>query len=236
MLKTDRDRVQMSGRKRRKPWAALRFYRAVQLQAIAGLIRNYHCTGVALQRLHDNFASELEQFANLADVGWWQILAVLLNAIEQANWFEADWELLNQAWAYWEHRPEDDGQLLASYLYHIPVKLHGFSPADRLKDRPIELMYALFSDEVEAVSADLLIAIEFYDNDLEEWCRNVRSQAWQRLLAIETDPGRYPEPVRWLPELVRWACGKTGNFILDRPASSPYLHLSWDQLLEVKTA
>jgi hypothetical protein len=56
------------------------------------------------------------------------------------------------------------------------------------------------------------------------------------LLAIETDPGCYPEPVRWLPELVRWACGKTGNFILDRPASPPYLHLGWDQLLEVKTA
>ena len=42
-----------------------------------------------------------------------------------------------------------------------------------------------------------------------------RAGVWERLRAIEADPGRYPEPVRWLPELARYACGRTGNPILD---------------------
>ena len=42
-----------------------------------------------------------------------------------------------------------------------------------------------------------------------------REAAWARLHRIEADPGRYPQPVRWLPELARYACGRTGNPILD---------------------
>ncbi len=41
--------------------------------------------------------------------------------------------------------------------------------------------------------------------------------AWDRLKAIEQDPARYPKLLRPLPRLAHWACGKSGNPILDLP-------------------
>ena len=64
-----------------------------------------------------------------------------------------------------------------------------------------------------------------------------RAGAWERLRAIEADPGRYPEPVRWLPELARWACRRTGNFILDQTFDlerGPWL--SWQDPEQARTA
>jgi hypothetical protein len=102
----------------------------------------------------------------------------------------------------------------------------------------MELMRALLNDPfVEEVSPDLLTAVEIYDG-LSDWTEADRETAWERLRAIEADPGRYPEPVRWLPELARWACGRTGNFILDQSFDlnrGPWL--SWQNDLEqVRTA
>jgi hypothetical protein len=55
--------------------------------------------------------------------------------------------------------------------------------------------------------------------------------------AVEADPGRYPEPVRWLPELARYACRRTGNFILDQTFGlerGPWL--SWQEPEQIRTA
>ena len=68
-----------------------------------------------------------------------------------------------------------------------------------------------------------------------------RARAWEILRGVEQNPGRYPEPVRWLPELARWACRRTGNPLLDRPSAAhwvePYhdgLWLSWESEPEVE--
>ena len=47
---------------------------------------------------------------------------------------------------------------------------------------------------------------------------------------IEADPGRYPEPVRWLPDLARWVCHQTGNFVLDHHFD-PYDPLCFNWIL-----
>ena len=78
----------------------------------------------------------------------------------------------------------------------------------------MELMRVLLDSSAGAVSSELLIAAELYDA-LDDWTETDREAAWARLHQIEADPGRYPEPVRWLPELARYACGRTGNPILD---------------------
>jgi hypothetical protein len=111
--------------------------------------------------------------------------------------------------------PRDNGDHLALFLHYLPAKHYGFNPETIIHFPPMELLYVLLDGTAGAVSSDLLIAAELYDN-LEAWDEQDREAAWARLHAIEADPGRYPEPVRWLPELARWACRRTGNPLLDR--------------------
>jgi hypothetical protein len=194
---------------------------------------------LALNLLETLYPLNLDQKYDddLAGVGWWEILADLLNQIEQNDDFQVDWNRLNEAWAHWEADPAENGDRFAAYLHYIPVTLYGFGGQNISGYPPLELMRALFSENVAPVTPDLLINIELYDG-LEEWRVHCRDRAWERLDNIESDPGSYPEPVRWLPELVRWACSCTGNCILDQAfdtqANRPWF--TWDNLSEIKIA
>jgi hypothetical protein len=46
------------------------------------------------------------------------------------------------------------------------------------------------------------------------------------LARIEADPGAWPEPIRNLPELARFACHRTGNVVLDQ-VFNPYQNGPW---------
>jgi hypothetical protein len=235
---------------RLKPWAALHRLRPIRTAALAGHLREYSRTVSAVRLLAQHVPAALAAYPDLSGRPlWWDLLADLINSAEELDWFEADWELLNLAWAGWmegaEAGDESDGNKMAAFLRHIPVKLYGLTPGAVLASPPIELFHALLSDQVQAVSAELLIALEIYDTHFEDvWSAPERTQAWQRLQAIEADPGRFPEPVRWLPELARWACHTTGNPLLDL-ALPPQLHLdsdwppvpfTWDDLETVRVA
>ncbi len=225
-----------------KPWALLERLRPVTLAAFQIRLREYERLGLGLGLIQQHFPADLGDYDDLSSQGWWEVLAHLSNLVEQAEWFEINWPVLNEAWAYWMNDPEEEqGDHLAVFLHYLPVTLYGFTDTESLFEfLPMELLHTLLAEcELHAVSSQLLIEIEIYDN-LEHWTEQDRAAAWALLGRVEADPGRYPEPVRWLPELARWACHRTGNVILDQHfnpyQSGPWFTWRENDLLQIKTA
>jgi hypothetical protein len=219
-----------------RPGVLLRRLRPVQLAAVVRQGQQYRRTVQGLKLLRQYFPAELAGYRDLASVGWWEILAVLANLVGESGWFEVDWDSLNLAWASWMEAADDEGDYLALFLEYLPVRLYGFSPEELAEFPAMELFRVLLDERVVEASPNLLIASELYDG-LSDWGETDRAAAWERLRAIEADPGRYPEPVRWLPELARYACRRTGNFILDQTFDlerGPWL--SWREPEQVRTA
>lgn len=218
-----------------RPWALLERLRPVTLTSLAGQVANYQRTVTGLRLVQKYFPAALADYGDLAGTGWYEVLAHLNNLVEEAGWWQVDWAALNEAWAWWMEEPEENGERLAGYLTCIPARHYGLSPETLLSFPPLELLYVLLDGSAGAVSSDLLIALELYDN-LDDWSESDRTAAWDRLHRIEADPGRYPGPVRWLPELARWVCRRTGNHLLDRELD-PYQDgawLSWEAEAEVE--
>ncbi len=251
--------------RRRIPWGPLRRYRPVHPSALRKFLLGYQRLDKAFRRHHHLFPerpiTDAAQFGYMQhvsthvyhaipgmaphnSVGWWQVLGSLANLVDEYEWLEIDWEVLNEAWAHWQGAEQGEathGSHLAVYLDYIPVKMYGFDCNGPMYEfPPIELFHALFSTKctVQTVSADLLINIEVYDEFDNVWTPGDQQQAWQLLDEIESDPGQYSEPVRWLPELVRWACHQTGNPMLDK-SFDPYRDgpwYPWDDIDEVRYA
>ncbi len=221
-----------------RPGVLLRRLRPVGLAAVVRQMQHYSRTVRAAQLMETHFPDGLAAYRPVLEVGWWEVLIDLGHKIEEDGWFELDWELLDLAWAGWmEDRENDAGDALARFLEYIPVQLYGLTGAHYRQYPAMEMGHILLA-ETPAIkpSPHLLAAAELY-NRLDKWRRSNRAAAWERLQAIEVDPGRYPEPVRWLPELARWAVKRTGNFILDRsfdPNSGPWV--PWTDIEQVKVA
>jgi len=192
-------------------------------------LQNTARLSTALQRLEQCFPGVAGQYADLRAVGWWELLAQLANLIESENWFDINWPLLNEAWAVWMADDSEHGDHLATFLDYVPVVLYGFDHRGELFDYPpLELLHALLAEcELAVVSPAMLVSSDLYEA-IEDWGAADRQAAWSRLERIEADPGRYPEPVRALPQLARWVCHRSGNLILDS-VFDPYdpLCLSW---------
>lgn len=235
-----------------RPWAFLRRLRPVKVSTLAGRLREWRRSIAGLELLWQHFPDTLRAYDALTEPKWWEILAHLLNQVEESDWFEVDWNLLNIAWAWWMESDVDSetdgGNALAAFLLYLPVKLYGFSQSDLLHSTlPVELLHALLSPQVQAVTSSLLLALEIYDQHFEEvWGAAERARAWEILGAVEQNPGRYPEPVRWLPELARWVGHTTHNPILDLAAGTghpdtadawPPSRFTWaNDLAEVQSA
>lgn len=235
-----------------RPWAFLRRLRPVKVSTLAGRLREWRRSIAGLDLLRQHFPDTLRAYDALTEPKWWEILAHLLNGVEESDGFEVDWNLLNQAWAWWmegdEEGEADQGNALAAFLVYLPLKLYGFSQSDLLHSTlPVQLLHALLSPQVQAVGTSLLLALEIYDQHFEEvWGAAERARAWEILGAVEQDPGRYPEPVRWLPELARWVGHTTHNPILDLAAGAnhpdtpdawPPSRFTWaNDLAEVQSA
>jgi hypothetical protein len=201
-----------------KPRAWLGRLRPVALTAFQHRLRQYERLDLGLRLIEQHFPAALADYADLADTGWWTVLAHLVNLVEEADWFQINWPVLNESWSYWMNDPEQErGEHLAVFLHYLPVTLYGFTDSESLFEcPPMELLHALLADcEIHAVSAQLLLDTELYDQ-LDDWTAQDREATWRLLYQLEADPGRYPEPVRWLPELARWACHRTGNAMLDQ--------------------
>lgn len=174
----------------------------------------------------------------LLGVSWWEVLTRILFEVQAEEWFDVNWPVLNDAFARWIAEPDrNNGDHLAVYLHHLPIKLYGLAEkAETLFEYPpLELLHALLADcDIRHVSAKTLEDAELYDN-LEDWTEADRESAWVLLDAIDSDPGLWPEAVRELPGLARWACHKSGNIILDRrfdPTDRNTVWLQWAEHLE----
>jgi len=213
-----------------KPWALLERLRPVRLAAFGRRLGEYDRLRQGLGLLAGHFPEAYQAEANLAEVGWWQPLGRLIGQAEAAGWFEPAWPRLNRAFG--QLRRDGDGRELALYLTYIPVQLYGLSHTQLDEARPaLELMHLLLSEcEPQAISERLLTGAGLFDDSLgwdlaEIWGQAERRRAWGWLEAIEADPGLYPGPARWLPELARWACHRTGNLLLDQvfgPEQGPW--------------
>jgi hypothetical protein len=202
----------------------------------------------ALELLRQHFPHAVEDTALVVKVnpasetgiGWWEVLARVVNLAAKANWFVINWDALNEAWAWWVEKG-DGGDKLAVFLEYIPVKLFGFAGEALFECPPMELLHALLAPagEVNAISAHLLERAGMDEDELDEiWLDDDRQRAWALLQTIESQPDQYPQPVRWLPELARWACRQTGNILLDHRfdpyGAGPWFR--WDELPRVQSA
>lgn len=198
-----------------RPWAPLLRLRPVKVETLISQLNNYERTIAGLRLIERHFPAALAGYDDLGQTGWWEIVAHLNNLVEESGWWEADWSALNEAWAWWMEDPGENGERLARYLTYIPARHYGLDPETILTFPPLELLHVLLDGTAGVASTDLLIAIELYDG-IDQWSETDREAAWALLETIEADPGLYAEPVRWLPELARWACRRTGNHLLDR--------------------
>jgi hypothetical protein len=228
------------------PTVALGCLRPVRLMTFARQLESYTRTADALLLLTQFFPESLEGYATLSYPVWWEILTYVLRSAEAAGWFEVDWQDFNNRLRIWETNKAERGDLLANFLRYIPVKQYGFTPHSISRYPPMELMYILLSEDeaIESISADLLITLEIYDQFDDEWTKAERQAAWARLRDVEENPDQYPEPVRELPNLARWATHTTGNPLLDWPPlewvnnylrqSQHFYRFSWDDVSLVR--
>ena len=198
-----------------RPWAWLQRLRPVKVECLTHQLNNYERTITGLRLIESYFPEALAEYTDLAQTGWWEIVAHLNNLVEEAGWWEVNWAALNEAWAWWMEEPKENGDQMAIFLTYIPARHYGLDQETILNFPPMELLYVLLDGSAGVASSDLLIAIELYDG-IDQWAQAEREAAWAQLHTIEADPGLYPEAVRWLPELARWACHRTGNHLLDR--------------------
>lgn len=209
-----------------RPWAPLQRLWPVRLTAVNTQLLYCRSAAAGLRLIEKYFPEALEQYGSLAQTHWWDILVDLVNLAEDAGWFEADWDVLNEAWAAWLENIEDSDNYMTTFLSYIPIRLYGFNrePASMQLFNaepglfieffpPADLLYVLLDPAADEISSGLLAAAQL-DDRLDDWNETRREAAWERLHHIELEPEAYPESVRRLPALARWACGTTDNPIL----------------------
>ena len=217
-----------------RPAVVLARYRPLRLSTLARRLTGQSRLARALARLRQFFPEALAEYGPVSELLWYAVLADLLYRIEAEDWFALDWDRLNQAWAQ-ELEAAGDPRFdrLALHLDYVPLRLFGVSTGEISRARcpvTLELLRAmLIESEVPVITAELAFHGDLYRR-LSSWRSPERQAAWQRLALIEADPGLYPGLIAHLPELARWACGLSGNPLLDRTIEPdrPGTWVSWD--------
>ncbi len=154
-------------------------------------------------------------FLTLASPVWQAPLLDLYAAIDGV-YFEVDWP------AY-----EEASQDYPCFVEHLPVTLYGFGEEDFDTHPFLALARALWHGD-DAAWLELENQVWFGSQFKALLTRHVQSRAvaiWDRLHQIETEPLAWPEPLRWLPALVRYSAGATNNALLNRTHHVPLYHL-----------
>ena len=135
--------------------------------------------------------------------------------VEENDWFEIDWDDYNYGLECLEENDPETVHYLSTLLHYIPIKLYGFKSAFIRLYPPIDLLRVLLSGSDEAAVGSEMLYLAIYN--LSEWGPAQQEAAWSRVHAVEAYPDEYPDWLRSLPGLARWACHRTGNAILDLP-------------------
>ena len=178
-------------------------------------IENYMYQAVAL--LNRLFPDQMPTRL-LSELGWWDVLATVLSAIEEADWFWIDWQSETNGWGqgtldyFWEMmwssgEPEMVHDL-AAYLVGIPVRCFGFTEEDSENYEAIRILRGLVDDKA-SLGAGTLVDLGLYDNLTPDLKESIREGCMAR------DWSDQPEPLCWLGEMVAIAARATGNVLLD---------------------
>jgi hypothetical protein len=206
-----------------KPWASLWRLRPLRLAALARWLQDHGRRERALQLVREFFPAELDHL-QAPDLDWIDILTAFLALVEQAGWFGYDRDSVELAWQAFMEDPELNEEAMAVFLVQVPVELYGLSGPELLADRylPLSLLKHLLDETTPFTASAVRLLhrkLNLEKSVVTDWSDAARQAAWQRLADIEARPERYPEPVRRLPALAHWACGNTGNRLLDRSGS-----------------
>ncbi len=171
---------------------------------------------------------------------WLAILNQFLIYVEEAGWFEWDYDILNE---FYEMAQNDSPPLeevdgpdwwepaglaeCAQPLDIIPVRTFGFTiddwswKGDIGRHPPLALLDGLLGEGQWLFSeADL----DFSIFDKLPPITSAKDR-WRRLNTLDTTS--LSEPLCWLPEMARYACGQTGNIIMDTPRTDINWMTDW---------
>lgn len=157
---------------------------------------------------------------------WVDTLWFFLGLVDEQKWFELDWHNLEvlYEWYHQEYAPEPEEEYDSPYwieqvLRRIPARCYGFCPnGDEFDDvtahPPLELLNILLTPGGHQVSSTLRDLVGNERLYALEWDKEDQISAWQWLGAQNLE-NSLPEPLCWLLEVARYACGETGNGLLD---------------------
>jgi hypothetical protein len=181
--------------------------RPLTLEAVEGRITEF-CFKYQAVRLVETHFPEGERVKPKDD--WDDALFHFLRMVSAKDWFEVDWEVLDELYNCWLNDPEGCyNEDLAAYLTGIPVKCYGFSENDFENYTGLRVLAAMVNEaHSDQVSADLLEDLDIYRIGavtIEETLERVAN----------TDFSAQPAPLCWLAEMVGIAAANTGNVLLD---------------------
>ncbi|MCK6623653.1 MAG: hypothetical protein DPW09_30895 [Anaerolineae bacterium] len=211
------------------PFEVLHLFRPLTLGAACRIFNSDDRRIKALKLIQHFFPERLWDV--LSEDEWVSILRHFLQLVKKQNWFELDWTSMDDAyrWAQ-EETPETEEdqnnpdwlpqglEYLSMTLDFIPIKCYGFSDDgwhnDITEHPPLELLKILLGPGGHEVSSGLIAKLG--DSDLlpDDWDEEDKDEACWRLETL--DASSLPEPLAWLPEMARYACGETGNIFLDK--------------------
>lgn len=218
-----------------KPAAVLRRLRPVTLVKAASILSE-HCylgKALALHREHGPMMLNAYDYPRKALPHWTEIFNDFLRNVEAWGWFGIDWDLLDADYNGWMEMGEEGADQFAQYLDYIPIQLFGFSDYDESwpEEYPQVAMLRALLDPGWDQRGEMLVSLcDQYEIDTD-WV----AYSWglqERLEGGEFD--ELDEPLCWLPEIARIACGRTGNVILDcaNYIEEEPLGWRWDRDLE----
>lgn len=218
MLAINRPAIKPSPVRLLKPQRYLEQLRAVRLGAIAYELEDARRTARVLGHFARLFPGEEGGIAPSA--GWGSVLNRLLRRVEQAEWFEIDWNMLDYLHE-WGMNDPDEGELdgetmgvyyLSCYTGGIPAKFYNYSEEDWHES------YHLASDYPALVAIRVGIDAS-YNIDIPE---ELEPLTWINYDAAlrQVDWAAQPRPLNAFPLAVRFVRRDFGNPLLDEGAEA----------------
>lgn len=210
MLRIETDTGPSAAARLLKPARALWLLHPVEIQDIPEKAskNDYEYRAYTVARVHVGVRDAL------SDDGWPAVLGTILNTVEGRGWFTVDWETVERdEMVDMEIDTEDEGSYLARWLWEIPIQRYGYSNWDdswQEENPMIVILKGLMDKEWSFDSV-----VDWIDNYglRGDWYNNNQRLVWQRLETA--DFSGYPEPLCWLPLIVKVACNLTGDPLLD---------------------
>ena len=219
-----------------RPQAAARFLRADSVLARVLKVPEptyvWRLEGKAMSLVAHYFPDKLDETQQVESwlfPDWAMKLQFFLKQVEDAGWFDIDWDLLNYL-AEWAQNDEAEGDdssdpdwmplglcYMAEYLDGIPVKTFGFNPESPADDigqyPPLALLEAILSAEKQYRFTGYSLDFDVFEQLPPDLAADQLEQAWKRIDDLGTG---LEQPLCWLPEMARFACDRTGNAVLDQ--------------------